>query len=156
MALRAVPVRCLAMDKVAASIVPSLPQQQQQQYAKRYKDGQCTADKVNKMFWWLAPAALPSGGPMAPTTPAGALPVTCPPFAAAPALPGTAPGPAGLSLDLQLPSSSRPGPPSGLPCPAPAPFGSAVILVVYEAYGVRDAQLKLWDNPDCVLDWICV
>lgn len=47
MALRAVPVRCLAMDKVAASIVPSLPQQQQQQYAKRYKDGQCTADKVS-------------------------------------------------------------------------------------------------------------
>jgi len=48
MALRAVPVRCLAMDKVAASIVPSLPQQQQQQYAKRSKDGQCTADKVRQ------------------------------------------------------------------------------------------------------------
>jgi hypothetical protein len=46
MDLRAVPVRCLAMDKVAASIVPSLTAEQQQQYAKRKKDGQCAADKV--------------------------------------------------------------------------------------------------------------
>jgi hypothetical protein len=46
MDLRAVPVRCLAMDKVAASIVPSLTAEQQQQYAKRKQDGQCAADKV--------------------------------------------------------------------------------------------------------------
>jgi hypothetical protein len=47
MDLRAVPVRCLAMDKVAASIVPSLTAEQQQQYAKRKQDGQCAADKVS-------------------------------------------------------------------------------------------------------------
>lgn len=46
MDLRAVPVRCLAMDKVAATIVPSLTAEQQQQYAKRKQDGQGTADKV--------------------------------------------------------------------------------------------------------------
>jgi hypothetical protein len=34
------------MDKVAASIVPSLTAEQQQQYAKRKQDGQCAADKV--------------------------------------------------------------------------------------------------------------
>lgn len=68
MDLRAVPVRCLAMDKVAATIVPSLPQEQQQQYSKRCRDGQTAADQINKMLWWLTPGTpLGAGGPSTPT-----------------------------------------------------------------------------------------
>lgn len=58
MELRAIPIRCLAMDKVAASIVPSLSTEEQQEYSKRKKDGQCVADQVNKMFHYLAPPPL--------------------------------------------------------------------------------------------------
>jgi len=74
MDLRAVPVRCLAMDKVAAAIVPSLPQDQQQQYNRRCRDGQTAADQINKMLWWLTPPNV--GGPLAaagPATPTAAL-----------------------------------------------------------------------------------
>eukprot|EP00878_Enallax_costatus_P010330 GHUV01010782.1.p1 GENE.GHUV01010782.1~~GHUV01010782.1.p1 ORF type:complete len:359 (+),score=86.57 GHUV01010782.1:130-1077(+) len=56
MDLRAIPVRCLAMDKVAAVVVPSLTTQEQQQYSKRKQDGQCVADQVNKLFHHLGPA----------------------------------------------------------------------------------------------------
>jgi hypothetical protein len=77
MDLRAVPVRCLAMDKVAAAIVPSLPQDQQQAYSKRCRDGQTAADQINKMLWWLTPGnTLGPGGPLGaggPSTPTAAL-----------------------------------------------------------------------------------
>lgn len=75
MDLRAVPVRCLAMDKIAAAIVPSLPLEQQQQYSKRCRDGQTAADQINKMLWWLTPTHM--GGPLGaaggPSTPTAAL-----------------------------------------------------------------------------------
>ncbi|WIA30416.1 hypothetical protein OEZ86_000501 [Tetradesmus obliquus] len=102
MDLRAVPVRCLAMDKVAATIVPSLTAEQQQQYAKRKQDGQGTADKVNKMFWYLAPTALPSPNsqqalPLQP--PAHSMASACMPLSAAPDFPGNGLNSAALSLD---------------------------------------------------------
>lgn len=87
MDLRAIPVRCLAMDRVAASVVPSLSTEEQQQYSKRKQDGQCVADQINKMFHHLAPpalhplnaalqrptAAIPSVPPAACTSAAGSL-----------------------------------------------------------------------------------
>lgn len=103
MDLRAVPVRCLAMDKVAAFVVPSLATEQQQHYAKRKKDGQCAADKVNKMFWYLAPSALPAAAGAAGLPLPGAAPLvsSCAPHlpAASMAFSGTTLIPGALSLD---------------------------------------------------------
>ncbi|KAF6258946.1 hypothetical protein COO60DRAFT_1068765 [Scenedesmus sp. NREL 46B-D3] len=104
MDLRAVPVRCLAMDKVAASIVPSLTAEQQQQYAKRKQDGQSAADKVNKMFWYLAPTALPGlKGPQALPLqrPASHSAASCMPLSAAAASDFlcSSPSPAALPTD---------------------------------------------------------
>jgi hypothetical protein len=63
MDLRAVPVRCLAMDKVAACIAATLPEAAQAAYAKRCRDGASAADQLNKMLWWLTPPAA-VGGPL--------------------------------------------------------------------------------------------
>ncbi|KAG1659174.1 hypothetical protein FOA52_007555 [Chlamydomonas sp. UWO 241] len=59
--LRAIPVRCLALDGVAESVAASLPAGGTS-YAVRVEDGRSAANKLNKMLWWLQPAAIPALG----------------------------------------------------------------------------------------------
>lgn len=61
MDLRAVPVRCLAVDRVAEAVVASMTAEESAAHARRKLDGASAADRVNKMFWHLAPPVLPGG-----------------------------------------------------------------------------------------------
>jgi hypothetical protein len=83
MGLRAVPVRCLAVDAIGDSLKASMPAKEREKFAKRVEEGRSAADKVNKVFWWLAPQAVPIGGTMTgqvglsfanPSTNAAAMP----------------------------------------------------------------------------------
>ncbi|KAF8069407.1 ETN8 [Scenedesmus sp. PABB004] len=71
MELRGLPVRCLAIDKVAAAMLPALDPDARDAHARRQRDGAGAADKVNKMFWHLAPPPLPPAGGAAAGAPGG-------------------------------------------------------------------------------------
>ena len=83
MGLRAVPVRCLAVDAIGDILKASMSAKEREKFAKRLEEGRSAADKVNKVFWWLAPQAVPIGGTMTgqvglsfanPSTPQMAVP----------------------------------------------------------------------------------
>jgi hypothetical protein len=60
--LRAVPVRCLAVDAVVDAVVGALMPREKERFGKRVADGKSAADRINKTFWWLAPQAVPIAG----------------------------------------------------------------------------------------------
>jgi hypothetical protein len=62
MGLRAVPVRCLAVDAVVDAMMGGLAPCDKERYSKRVADGKSAADRINKTFWWLAPQAVPIAG----------------------------------------------------------------------------------------------
>ncbi|EFJ45163.1 hypothetical protein VOLCADRAFT_106116 [Volvox carteri f. nagariensis] len=66
--LRAIPMRCIALDGVVEAFLSSLPEEEVAAYKARQEEGKSAANKVNKMFWWLQPSALPG---MAPSGPPG-------------------------------------------------------------------------------------
>ena len=60
--LRSIPVRCLALDYAAEACVKLLPEDEFAAYKARVEEGKPVANKLNKMFWWLQPAAIPALG----------------------------------------------------------------------------------------------
>lgn len=63
--LRAIPVRCIALDAVIEAFLPLLPKAEEVAYRARQEEGKSAANKVNKMFWWLQPSAIPATAPAA-------------------------------------------------------------------------------------------
>lgn len=57
--LRAIPTRCIALDGVIEAFLPSLPDHEVAAFKARQEEGKSAANKVNKMFWWLQPSAVP-------------------------------------------------------------------------------------------------
>ncbi|GLC56360.1 hypothetical protein PLESTB_001096300 [Pleodorina starrii] len=66
--LRAIPMRCIALDGVVEAFLASLPEEEVAAHKTRQEEGKSAANKVNKMFWWLQPSAMPG---MAPGGPSG-------------------------------------------------------------------------------------
>ncbi|GFR51185.1 hypothetical protein Agub_g13462 [Astrephomene gubernaculifera] len=58
--LRAIPMRCIALDGVVEAFLGSLPDHEVAAYKARQEEGKSAANKVNKMFWWLQPSAMPN------------------------------------------------------------------------------------------------
>jgi hypothetical protein len=57
--LRAIPVRCLALDGIVEALVQSLPQAEMNVYQARVEEGKSAVNKLIKMLWWLQTAAIP-------------------------------------------------------------------------------------------------
>ncbi|KXZ46434.1 hypothetical protein GPECTOR_43g870 [Gonium pectorale] len=72
--LRATPMRCIAVDAIVEAFIPSLCNEDMTSYKARQEEGKSAANKVNKMFWWLQPSAvpgMPNGGPGMPNSSSG-------------------------------------------------------------------------------------
>lgn len=51
--------RCSAVDALTASLALLLRPAERESFKQRQQEGASAADKVNKIFWWLAPQAVP-------------------------------------------------------------------------------------------------
>ncbi|KAI8465415.1 MAG: hypothetical protein J3K34DRAFT_525408 [Monoraphidium minutum] len=64
MSLRAIPVRCHAIDHVVGALLPALAPAVQDAFRHRKERGECAPSIIAKMLWWLeAGAPAPGGGP---------------------------------------------------------------------------------------------
>jgi hypothetical protein len=66
MSLRAIPVRCSALDNVMAALLPALSPAQQDSYKRRKERGESAPSIIAKMLWWLEAGAPTSGGASEP------------------------------------------------------------------------------------------
>jgi hypothetical protein len=57
MSLRAIPVRCIAIDHVVAALLPALPAPQREAHAHRKERGESAPSIIAKMLWWLEAGA---------------------------------------------------------------------------------------------------
>lgn len=83
MSLRAIPVRCIAIDHVVGALLPSLAPQQQDAFRRRKQRGECAPSIIAKMLWWLeagAPAPGGAGDPAAAAAAAARMPPAGPPL----------------------------------------------------------------------------
>ncbi|KAG2430385.1 hypothetical protein HYH02_013747 [Chlamydomonas schloesseri] len=100
--LRAIPMRCIALDSIVEAFLTSLSDADLAAYKARQEEGKSAANKVNKMFWWLQPSAMPGapggGGPAG----FGTAPAPVPPM---PGMMGPKSGSfSGAPLPQQLPN----------------------------------------------------
>ncbi len=49
--LRAIPMRCIALDSIVEAFLSSLTDADLAAYKARQEEGKSAANKVNKMFW---------------------------------------------------------------------------------------------------------
>ncbi len=49
--MRAIPVRCLALDQVSSAFVQTQDEATMASFTARSEDGTAAANKLNKMFW---------------------------------------------------------------------------------------------------------
>ncbi|GIL71650.1 hypothetical protein Vretifemale_2174 [Volvox reticuliferus] len=61
--LRAVPMRCIALDGIVEAFLGSFSVEDVASFKARKEEGKSAANKVNKMFWWLQPSAMPGMAP---------------------------------------------------------------------------------------------
>jgi len=66
MSLRAIPVRCIAIDHVVAALLPALTPAQRDAYKRRKERGESAPSIIAKMLWWLEAGAPAPGGASEP------------------------------------------------------------------------------------------
>jgi hypothetical protein len=72
MSLRAIPVRCIAIDHVVGALLPALTPAQRDAYKRRRERGESAPSIIAKMLWWLeAGAPAPGSAPEPPAAAAG-------------------------------------------------------------------------------------
>ncbi|GIL50596.1 hypothetical protein Vafri_6735 [Volvox africanus] len=98
--LRAIPMRCIALDGIVEAFLTSFSEAEVAAFKARQEEGKSAANKVNKMFWWLQPSALPG---MAPGGAPGFAPGTSLPHMSGMAAPKQQPF-AAPPMPQQLPS----------------------------------------------------
>ncbi|KAG2422587.1 hypothetical protein HXX76_015915 [Chlamydomonas incerta] len=100
--LRAIPMRCIALDSIVEAFLSSLTDADLVSYKARQEEGKSAANKVNKMFWWLQPSAMPGMPSGAGSGGYGASPAPVPPM---PGMMGPKSGSfSGAPLPQQLPN----------------------------------------------------
>lgn len=93
--LRAIPVRCLALDSMVQAFAKTLPKAEADAHTARVEEGRTAANKLNKLYWYLQPQV--------PLTGIDGMGGPCP----APGMPGAGPMMSQLGQQQPLPQHTQ-------------------------------------------------